>query len=126
MYGFGAKLPLARSDVDGNYELIKDLKTMSRQNLKMLILTSPGERMMNPKFGVGIRKYLFENKTEFTKQQIANKIVEQANKYLPYITITSITYPEQPDVIPQDTDLNIRIEFFSSISNQPDALDLSL
>jgi phage baseplate assembly protein W len=125
MYGYGAKLPLARNDIDGNYELIKDLKNLSKQNLKMLILTSPGERIMNPKFGVGIRKFLFEFKDSYTKQQIANKIIEQTNKYLPYISITSITYPEQNNSNPYDGDLNIRIEFFSRTSNESDILNLS-
>ena len=37
-------------------------KVQIKSNLLNLILTNPGERFMNPKFGIGIRKFLFENK----------------------------------------------------------------
>ena len=30
---------------------------MIKQNLKMLILTNPGERVMDPEFGVGIKQF---------------------------------------------------------------------
>mgnify|MGYP003354002300 CR=1 FL=1 len=32
-----------------------------KQNFKILLLTNPGERVHFPKFGVGLRNYLFEN-----------------------------------------------------------------
>ena len=54
------KLPLALSDEYG-YEMLTDLISVFKQNLKTLILTNPGERVMDPSYGVGIRKFLFEN-----------------------------------------------------------------
>ena len=59
MAGFAPKLPLARDTGDG-FALIKNFENMIKQNLKMLVLTSPGERIMIPDFGVGLRRYLFE------------------------------------------------------------------
>jgi phage baseplate assembly protein W len=46
------------SDNSG-YHLISDIRTNIKQNLKMLVLTSPGERVMDPNFGVGIKRFLF-------------------------------------------------------------------
>ena len=60
MAGISIKLPLSL-DPDDGYKLNKTLKEVARQNLKMLVLTAPGERIMIPEFGVGIRNYLFEN-----------------------------------------------------------------
>ena len=48
MAGLSPKLPLTLDPADG-YALNKDLKELSRQNMKMLILTNPGERIINKK-----------------------------------------------------------------------------
>ena len=43
------------------YEMLVTIKQTTKQNLKCLLLTAPKERMMDPEFGVGLKKYLFEN-----------------------------------------------------------------
>ena len=58
----------------------------------MLVLTNPGERMMDPEFGVGILAYLFENNSASTHNRIEARIQQQVNKYLPYITIERIKF----------------------------------
>jgi len=65
---------------------------MTRQNLKMIILTSPGERIMHPKFGVGLRRYLFMNNTSRTLSDIKRKIEQQVRTYLPSVSISSIKF----------------------------------
>jgi phage baseplate assembly protein W len=89
--GLSPKLPLHIDQVDG-YALTKDFKEVAAQNLKMVILTNPGERMMIPSFGVGIKTYLFENATETTFSNIEEKIRQQVRIYLPYIVIESINF----------------------------------
>ena len=56
----------------------------------MVILTSPGERVMTPDFGVGIRNYLFAQNTPGTLEVIRNRIINQVATYLPYITIKDL------------------------------------
>ena len=58
----------------------------------MVILTNPGERIMIPNFGVGIRTYLFENATQATFNTIRKRINTQVTKYLPYISIDDIRF----------------------------------
>jgi|TARA_R110002033_G_scaffold84869_1_gene135356 phage baseplate assembly protein W len=89
--GISPKLPLYIDPVDG-IALNKTLKQMARQNLKMIILTSPGERIMHPKFGVGLRRYLFMNNTQSTLSDMSRKIQEQVRIYLPNIKIRSIKF----------------------------------
>jgi len=89
--GISPKLPLYIDPVDG-IALNKTLKQMTRQNLKMIILTSPGERIMHPKFGVGLRRYLFMNNTQSTLSDISRKIEEQVRIYLPSVNILSIKF----------------------------------
>ena len=91
MPGLSPKLPLYIDPVDG-IALNKTLKQMTRQNLKMIILTSPGERIMYPKFGVGLRRYLFMNNTQSTLSDINRKIEEQVRTYLPSVRIRSIKF----------------------------------
>ena len=91
MSGISPKLPLYIDPVDG-IALNKTLKQMTRQNLKMIILTSPGERIMYPKFGVGLRRYLFMNNTQRTLSDINRKIEEQVRAYLPSVRINSIKF----------------------------------
>ena len=91
MSGISPKLPLYKDSVDG-IALNKTLKQMTRQNLKMIILTSPGERIMHPKFGVGLRRYLFMNNTSRTLSDISRKIEQQVRTYLPSVNIRSIKF----------------------------------
>ena len=55
MAGLGPRLPLARDSGDG-FGLLKSFERMVRQNLKMLILNVPGERVMEPLYGVGLKR----------------------------------------------------------------------
>jgi phage baseplate assembly protein W len=97
MPGFGAKLPLKFDNKDGPYSLIQDYATLMRQNLKMLVLTAPGERMMIPSYGVGLRNFLFENKGRNVKNDIKAKIKEQVKIYLPFIDINDVQVNDAAD-----------------------------
>ena len=104
MPGLSPKLPLHIDQIDG-YALNKDFKEVARQNLKMVVLTNPGERIMIPDFGVGIKTYLFENATQATFNTIRQKINDQVRRYLPYISIDEIRFlSERNDFIKTSID----------------------
>lgn len=97
MASISIKLPVVLDGTDG-FAMIKSIKDMIKQNLKMLILTNPGERVMEPEFGVGITQYLFENSSSNVYADIDNKIREQASIYMPMITIEEVNfYSIEPD-----------------------------
>jgi len=109
--GIAAKLPLTMSNTFGAYNLITDFKTLATQNLKMLVLTAPGEKMMDIKFGVGLRQYLFEQNDTTVYSRIDEKIRQQVATYLPYIQIKSIEFdvPEDmPDFYPHTINVILR------------------
>ena len=83
------ELPLSRNSLEG-FTLIKDFRLLTRQNLKMLLLTVPGERIMEPDFGVGLRRYLFAAKSPSTKIEIETRIREQVRRYLSIVSLQSI------------------------------------
>ena len=94
MPGLSPKLPLSIDEVDG-YATTKNFKQVAQQNLKMIVLTAPVERVMIPGFGVGIRNYLFENATLTTFETIRQKIKQQVSIYAPYISINSINFSQE-------------------------------
>tara|TARA_R110002096_G_scaffold313824_1_gene508130 strand:+ start:90 stop:470 length:381 start_codon:yes stop_codon:yes gene_type:complete len=91
MPGYGAALPLRSGTRDG-ISLLATVGETIKQNLKMLVLTSPGERMWDPNFGVGMRNYLFEPLATSTMGKIDARIKSQVKKYLPYVLIDSIKF----------------------------------
>ena len=108
--GLSVALPLTTSTVFGAYNLNTTFEQLATQNLKMLLLTNPGERMMDPEFGVGIRNFLFELNINTTYAAITTAVQIQVQKYLPYISINDIQYsiPENnPDLFPNDLSMTI-------------------
>lgn len=97
-YGYSAKLPLQYDPTDGPYGLLKNIKSVGSQNLKMLVLTNPGERIMNPDFGVGVSRYIFEQEGAFESGEIKRRILSQVESYLPYIRISNIDISERTDL----------------------------
>jgi len=95
--GLAAQLPLILSNTFGAYNLITTFTDLAKQNLKMLVLTAPGERMMDINFGVGLRKYLFEPNDSSTYAEIDENIRKQVGQYLPYIRLDRIIFEEPPD-----------------------------
>ena len=57
MASLAVKLPITRDSGDG-FTMIKDFRTLIKQNFKMLLLTNRGERVMEPSFGIGLHSYL--------------------------------------------------------------------
>tara|TARA_Y100001973_G_C4965480_1_gene216971 strand:+ start:148 stop:528 length:381 start_codon:yes stop_codon:yes gene_type:complete len=118
--GISAKLPLAYTKADGPYLLTKDLTENTKQNLKILIFTNPGERVMNVDFGVGFSALLFENATDSVLEDLRERLFTQVDKYLPFVRIVDVK-----------TELNentafLRVEYVISGLNISDNLDLDV
>jgi phage baseplate assembly protein W len=86
---FGVKLPIRYSSINGFASLNSFAETI-KQNFKMLLLTAPGERVMVPEYGVGVRNYLFANYGMGMEEKLRDKILEQVSIYLPIVIINDI------------------------------------
>lgn len=91
MSGFTPKLPLNLGSEQG-YNLIKDIKQLAIQNFLMILLTNPGERIMDSSFGIGVKKILFENFNSFSTLTFEENLKNQIKKYAPYIRVEDINY----------------------------------
>lgn len=120
MSGISLKAPLSVSPKDGFYSLTSDFVENTKQNLKMIMLTAPGERVMNPLFGVGLKQYLFEQFSDNLYKTIRASITQQVSAYLPYVEIVEINFfNSNRDVIERsDAEANVlAIEVQYAITN---------
>lgn len=119
--GISPSLPLINHPSDG-FKMNKNYIESVSQNVKMLLLTAPGERIMYPTFGVGLRNYLFENANDDTYSEIREKINQQVSTWLPFIEIISVDFSEselETSYSSLDIDMKYRIlplNMFASIS----------
>ena len=120
--GLDAALPLSQNNSDLFYQLLRTIKSNIRQNLKMLLYTSPGERIMIPDYGVGIKRFLFEQAPEYF---IDEAIRRQVEKYLPEVVILSLNISRSEKLAKKTgATNNLSIELIYEISgyNVRDAL----
>jgi uncharacterized protein len=122
MASLAVKLPITKDSTDG-FEMIKDFQTLIKQNFKMLLLTHPGERVMEPSFGVGVQKYLFENLSQKTFSDIEAKIIEQVEIYMPVITIREVSFAEDSSSINK---LHINIQYSIPTLNVQDLIEFTI
>lgn len=91
LVGYSPALPLVFSK-EGPYALNTQLEQVVKQNFKNLMLTEPGERIMDSNFGVGLKQYLFENKTIVIQEEIVENINNQVARYMSFLTIDNIEF----------------------------------
>jgi len=106
MASYSAKLPFRQDSNDG-FQMLKTINEVAKQNFKMLLLTEPGERVWDANYGVGLKRFLFEQRPS-VENELVNKINQQINAYLPYIIITAF------DFVMDDSEnlVNLRINFY--------------
>ena len=73
----------------------ENIKKQVRSNLINILLTIPGERINLPKFGVGLKNYLFENNINLNI--LKERIKLQLRKHLPRITLEGIKIDRKED-----------------------------
>ena len=126
MSGISPKLPLAFDNIDG-FRLTKTLVEAVHQNFKMLLLTAPGERVMDPNFGVGLRNYIFRVDDEATYEDIRSKIIEQVSLYMPFVEIMGVFFGKpHPTSGLSQTSVNMMIEYVILPTDDVDTLTINL
>ncbi len=114
-YGsLGIKLPMntsGKTDLGEFFNLSYTTEEQAISNFVNLLLTKPGERYMQPNFGVGLWLYVFENITDRFDLELEERIRSQASLWLPYIFIQDIELGSRIDVFGNEHTYNIHIKF---------------
>ena len=106
MYGIGPKIPLARDGRSG-YKLVESYREEVKQNLKNLILTAPGERVMLPDFGVGVRQLLFEQDPVVFQVKLETRVTDQVRRYLPVVRVNEVSVVDQNGLSASETQFDL-------------------
>jgi len=74
---------------------IKDLKidydySAIKNSIFNIITTVPGQRILNPYFGVNLQKYLFSRVSEIYARNIGNEILQAIINYEPRVVVQNI------------------------------------
>ena len=97
-YGYSPIFPLDNG-VHGPFTMHADITESVKQNIKMLLLTNPCERIMIPDFGVGLKTYLFELDRANLESEINEKIKKQFKKFMPFLDLKSSVFKKSDECL---------------------------
>jgi uncharacterized protein len=107
-YAIGLSLPLQF----GNNTFTQTFQTSEqvKSNIKNLLLTKKGERILQPEFGSGLQELLFEPSTTDFEGRIEDTINESIEQWLPYVTVEEIDI-EATDELRDNNRINVSLKF---------------
>jgi phage baseplate assembly protein W len=88
-FAYGITLPVKNGNT-GFFESAFSSYEQAKSNLKNLLLTKKGERVMQPNFGTGLSSLLFEQMDDSFEERLKETITNSVNFWLPYISIEEI------------------------------------
>ena len=107
-YAIGITLPLQFGE--NTFEQAFLTKDQVKSNIKNLLLTKKGERIIQPEFGSGLQSLLFEQNVDDLEGRIEDTINESLEQWLPYVTADEIDI-ESTDELRDNNKLNVSIKF---------------
>jgi phage baseplate assembly protein W len=105
------------SNSNGIFAVNYTTLTQAKDNLKNLILTRKGERLMQPEFGCDVWRVLFEQMDgNIIETSIETSILDAVSIWLPYLNIDTIVFDyDENDIDNNRIALDIK---FSLVSNK--------
>lgn len=122
-YALGIRIPIQITNIafTQNFTELDQLKS----NIKNLLLTKKGERLMNPDFGAGVETVLFEQITDDFEDKIQDLITTAVDRYIPNVTIDEINV----DMSNENKDrnyVNISLKFRSRSTGLSDVVSFNV
>ena len=117
----GLNLPIKRSNsIDGYFDSSTTTLDAVKNNIKNLLYTHKGERLMQPNIGLNLRSYLFEQFTDDLLLQIQSDITDTIGFWLPFVQIRNLDIKMDEDYDVGRNKLSIEILF--NITRDPNTL----
>jgi uncharacterized protein len=79
-----------------------------RESIRIILETEPGERLMRPRFGAGLRRFLMEPNNVATRTLIHREVVAALDAWEPRISVAEVVVAPGGD--PSLIDITIRYE----------------
>ncbi|MFB7666122.1 GPW/gp25 family protein [Kitasatospora sp. NPDC056138] len=72
-----------------------------RQSIETILDTEPGERVMRPDFGCGLRRYLMAPNNAATRAALSEQVADALTRWEPRIRVTevAVTAAEEPTMV---------------------------
>ncbi len=67
-----------------------------REAIRIILTTEPRQRLLQPDFGCGLGRFLFEPNTVATRQQIRDLIGKALARWEPRLTVEAVTVDPDP------------------------------
>jgi len=107
-YAIGLSLPLqfGNSTFNQTFQTSEQVKS----NIKNLLLTKRGERVLQPEFGSGLQEILFEQSVDDFEIKIEDTINETLEKWLPYVSVDEINI-DSSNELKDNNRVNVSLKF---------------
>jgi len=119
----GIDLPIRRSDnKDGWFASTTTTIEAVKNNIRNLLNTNQGERLMQPNLGLDLRSLLFEQIDESSLIAIQDSILDSFSIWLPFVEVKDI----QVVTNSSDTSVHVnevRVKIIFAIKQDPNTLD---
>ena len=91
--------------------LLLNVKDQIRDNLKNLLLTNRGERMMLTDFGANLRELATELSVEDVAEEATRRISKAVGKYMPFIELDGFESKTQPSSNGSNVGIVVRVTY---------------
>jgi phage baseplate assembly protein W len=98
--GSGLRFPLTPPETGGALPRIDGMDRI-RQSIETVLATEPGERVMMPEFGCGLRRFLMTPNTVATRTSIQQEVTEALTLWEPRVRLTRVAVEagEEPTLV---------------------------
>ena len=123
----GVSLPFTKGN-NGFFAVTYTTKEQIKSDLKNLILTNRGERVMQPEFGCNLRQAIFEQIDEGGVYEfIQNEIDTSIQRWLPFVIVNNIVVDS--DANSKDNNrISVKLDYTLSFAgnNSRDSLNITV
>ena len=113
---YGIQYPFGKDTSNGYFSTISSSK-LFKANLTQLVKTTPGDRFMQPNYGLNLKKYLFEPVTPMLLSDLRTQITQTLKKYAPYLYIEKIELTTQDRSLPSFI-ANVIIKLYCRVKDE--------
>ena len=119
----GIDLPIRRDDIKGGW-FASTTTTIEavKNNIRNLLNTNQGERLMQPTLGLNLKRMLFEQINEESILGIQDSILDSFNFWLPFVQVKDIQIETSEENQFIGTN-EIRVKIIFNIIQDPNTLD---
>ena len=110
--GINFKTPFKKS-TRGGFEMNEVTVDAVADDIKNLLKTNFGERLIHYDMGANLRGLIFENKGEDLKQKVSDSIISAVERWLPFVTLSKIdVFDSVSNQSLGDNEILVQLSFF--------------